>query len=56
MRLLHLKSKLSQHRFEINHILVFFIVVILFQVLLVLFQGSLVTNFLKDAAMVQVPC
>jgi signal transduction histidine kinase len=49
MRLLHLKSKLSQHRFEINHILVFFIVVILFQVLLVLFQGSLVTNFLKDA-------
>jgi hypothetical protein len=49
MRLPKLKSKLSQHRFEINHILVFFVVVILFQVLLVFFQGSLVTNFLNDA-------
>ena len=49
MGLLRLKSKLSQHRFEINHILVFFVVVILFQLLLVLFQGSLVTNFLNDA-------
>ncbi len=49
MRLLRLKSKLSQHRFEINHILVFFIVVILFQVILVFFQGTLVTNFLNDA-------
>ena len=49
MGLPNLKSKLSQHRFEINHILVFFIVVILFQVVLVFFQGSLVTNFLNDA-------
>ena len=49
MRFPHLKSKLSQHRFEINHILVFFVVVILFQVVLVFFQGSLVTNFLNDA-------
>jgi len=49
MRFLRLKSKLSQHRFEINHILVFFIVVILFQVVLVFFQGTLVTNFLNDA-------
>ena len=49
MHLLRLKSKLSQHRFEINHILVFFVVVILFQVVLVFFQGTLVTNFLNDA-------
>jgi len=49
MRLLHLKSKLSQHRFEINHILVFFAIVISFQVLLVFFQSSLVSNFLNDA-------
>jgi hypothetical protein len=49
MRLPKLRSKLSQHRFEINHILVFFIVVILFQVVLIFFQGSLVTNFLNDA-------
>jgi hypothetical protein len=49
MRLPNLKSKLSQHRFEINHILVFFIVVILFQVVLVFFQKTLVTNFLNDA-------
>jgi signal transduction histidine kinase len=49
MGFLKLRSKLSQHRFEINHILVFFVVVILFQVLLVFFQGSLVTNFLRDA-------
>ncbi len=49
MGLPNLKSKLSQHRFEINHILVFFIVVIMIQVVLVFFQGSLVTNFLNDA-------
>jgi signal transduction histidine kinase len=49
MRLLHLKSKLSQHRFEINHILVFFAIVISLQVLLVFFQSSLVSNFLNDA-------
>jgi hypothetical protein len=49
MRLPKLRSKLSQHRFEINHILVFFIVVILFQVVLIFFQGSLVANFLNDA-------
>lgn len=49
MGLPNLKSKLSQHRFEINHILVFFIVVISFQVVLVFFQGSLVVNFLNDA-------
>ena len=49
MGLPNLKSKLSQHRFEINHILVFFIVVIMIQVVLVFFQGSLLTNFLNDA-------
>jgi hypothetical protein len=49
MGLPKLRSKLSQHRFEINHILVFFIVVILFQVVLIFFQGSLVANFLNDA-------
>lgn len=49
MRLPNLKSKLSQHRFEINHILVFFAIVISFQVLLIFFQNSLVTNFLNDA-------
>jgi signal transduction histidine kinase len=49
MRLASLRNKLSQHRFEINHILVFFVVLIALQVLLVFFQGSLVSNFLNDA-------
>jgi hypothetical protein len=49
MSLATLKTKLSRHSFEINHILVFFVVLISFQVLLVFFQNSLVTDFLNDA-------
>src|SRR3989304_9046932 len=49
MTLATLRTKLSQYRFEINHILVFFVVLISFQVLLAFFQSSLVTNFLNDA-------
>lgn len=49
MPLTNLRTKLSQHRFEINHILVFFVVLISAQVLLVFFQSSLVTNFLNDS-------
>jgi hypothetical protein len=49
MRLATLRHKVSQHRFEINHILVFFVVLIALQVLLAFFQGSLVSNFLNDA-------
>ncbi|HAL57582.1 MAG TPA: histidine kinase [Bacteroidetes bacterium] len=49
MTLTNLKTKISQYRFEINHILVFFVVLISFQVLLAFFQSSLVTNFLNDA-------
>jgi hypothetical protein len=49
MRLARFRHKLSQHRFEINHILVFFVVLIALQVLLAFFQGSLVSNFLNDA-------
>ena len=49
MNLSNLKTKIWQYRFEINHILVFFVVLISFQVLLTSLQSSLVTNFLNDA-------
>ncbi len=49
MHLANIRHKLSQHRFEINHILVFFIVIVASQVLLAFFQGSLASNFLNDA-------
>jgi anti-sigma regulatory factor (Ser/Thr protein kinase) len=49
MKLAALRTKLSQHKFEINHILVFFVVLISFQVLLTFLQSSLLTNFLNDA-------
>jgi len=49
MTFANLKRKISQYRFEINHMIVFFIVLILFQVLLAFFQKSLVTDFLNDA-------
>jgi hypothetical protein len=44
-----LRTKISQYRFEINHMIVFFVVLILFQVLLAFFQKSLLTDFLNDA-------
>jgi hypothetical protein len=43
------RHKLLQYRFEINHMIVFFVVLFLFQVLLAFFQNTLVTNFLNDA-------
>lgn len=49
MSIKNLQRKLSQHKFEINHILVFFVVLISFQVLLVFFQSSLMSDFLNDA-------
>jgi len=49
MTLAALRTKLLKYRFEINHMLVFFVVLFLFQVTLTFFQNSLVTNFLNDA-------
>ncbi|MGA9364407.1 MAG: ATP-binding protein [Bacteroidota bacterium] len=49
MTLSKLKTKISQYRFEINHMIVFFVVLFSFQVLLAFFQNSLLTNFLNDA-------
>jgi signal transduction histidine kinase len=49
VRLATVRHKLSQHRFEINHILVFFAVLVALQVLLAFFQGTLASNFLNDA-------
>jgi len=41
-----IRAKLTQYRFEIRHILVLLIVLTLFQVILALFQKSLLDNFL----------
>jgi hypothetical protein len=49
MTLANLRTKISQYRFDINHMIVFFAVLISFQVLLAFFQKSLLTNFLDDA-------
>ena len=49
MSLMTLRTKLSQYRFDINHMIVIFVVLIAFQVLLAFFQKSLLTNFLNDA-------
>ena len=49
MNLAKLKTKISQYRFEINHMIVFFVVLFSFQVLLAFFQNSLLTNFLNEA-------
>jgi len=45
----NLRTKISHYRFEINHMIVFFVVLCSFQVLLAFFQNSLLTNFLNDA-------
>ena len=42
-----LRKKLSQYRFEIRHIIVLFAVLIAFQIILALFQKSLLGNFLQ---------
>jgi signal transduction histidine kinase len=49
MSLSKLRSRFSQYRFDINHMIVIFVVLIAFQVLLAFFQKSLLTNFLDDA-------
>lgn len=43
-----IKTKLSQYRFEIRHIIVIFIILISFQIFLVFFQKVMLGNFLKD--------
>ena len=42
-----LRTKLSQYRFEIRHIIVLFAVLIAFQIILALFQKSMLGNFLQ---------
>lgn len=42
------KTKLSRYRFEIKHIVVLFAVLISFQIILALFQKSLLGDFLKE--------
>jgi hypothetical protein len=49
MTLKELRTKISRYRFEINHIIVFFVVLITFQALLAFFQSSLTRSFLNDA-------
>jgi hypothetical protein len=49
MTFANLRTKISRHRFEINHMIVFFVVLFSFQVILAFFQNSLLTNFLNDA-------
>jgi len=49
MTLAKLKTKISQYRFEIKHMIIFFVVLFSFQALLAFFQNSLLTNFLNDA-------
>jgi signal transduction histidine kinase len=49
MKLSDIRTKISQYRFDINHMIVFFVVLISFQVLLAFFQKSLLTDFLNDA-------
>ncbi len=49
MKLATLRRRFSEYRFDINHMIVIFVVLIAFQVLLAFFQKSLLTNFLDDA-------
>ncbi len=49
MRFSDIRTKFSQYRFDINQMIVFFVVLISFQVLLAFFQKSLLTDFLNDA-------
>jgi hypothetical protein len=44
----NIKTKLSQYRFEIRHIIVLFVVLISFQIILALFQKSLLGDFLFE--------
>ncbi|MFZ4620800.1 MAG: ATP-binding protein [Bacteroidota bacterium] len=44
----NVRKKLSQYRFEIRHIIVLFIVLISFQIILALFQKSLLGGFLSE--------
>src|SRR5512147_1024141 len=44
----NLRTKLSQYRFEIRHIIALFTVLISFQIILALFQKSLLSDFLKE--------
>jgi len=43
------KSKLSRYQFEIKHIIVIFVILILFQIVLIIFQRSTLDNFLSEA-------
>ena len=45
-----LRSKLSQYRFEIRHIVVLFAVLIAFQIILAILQKSLLGDFLQGYA------
>jgi len=49
MNLSNLRNRFSKYRFDINHMIVIFVVLIAFQVLLAFFQKSLLTDFLDDA-------
>ncbi len=49
MKLATLRKRFKEYRFDINHMIVIFVVLIAFQVLLAFFQKSLLTNFLDDA-------
>jgi signal transduction histidine kinase len=44
----HIREKLSRYQFEIRHIIVIFIVLILFQIVLIFLQKSTLNNFLDD--------